>query len=203
MKKRLFPFWLWPYSWGLPAKQKAIAKAEYYLEGEELDRELVALSNTTSKAKEIELLHIDFKYGKITEYEYDVALAKTQYDPGLALDLKLADIDLKHHKINEREHSKRIATLRKLPWVDIIKIGLSSSDISTGEMELDWNEYFIEELHEYGYVGRTDEEVVNLWLSTLCKNIALDEFGGMGSVDDLSEDNDKIDSKENYKREVK
>ncbi|MDA8842147.1 hypothetical protein N9N08_00545 [bacterium] len=80
-KKTKLPFSMMPASWGLKGKSRAIAEAEYYYDGEELEEVLAQLDAETDIDKEIAKLDVQFKNGKIGKYEYDKALADLQDKP--------------------------------------------------------------------------------------------------------------------------
>lgn len=71
---------------------------------------------------------------------------------------------------------KEVATANKEPWVTVVKTHVNNENASNGFFELDWNEYFISRLRGEGYTGSSDEEIVDQWFSSLCKNIG-DEQG--------------------------
>ena len=72
---------------------------------------------------------------------------------------------------------KEIASKRKEPWVDVISFKVNQDNIRNGFYELDWNEYFIEELKKegYGYEGDQEEEIVARWFRDICINAAAAE----------------------------
>jgi hypothetical protein len=74
-KKTKLPFSMMPASWGLKGKSRAIAEAEYYYDGEELEEVLAQLEAETDVDKEIAKLDVQFKNDKIGKYEYDKAIA--------------------------------------------------------------------------------------------------------------------------------
>ena len=82
-KKRRIPFKLMPASWGLVGKTREMAEAEYDLEGEELDRKKleINISEKTEEELVLEGLKLDLKYKKITETEYEKAVAKEKEEP--------------------------------------------------------------------------------------------------------------------------
>ena len=93
-RKRLLPFGWAPGHWGLAGKTRDLAKAEYELEGEDLDRRRIAINIAEKTEKEIEaaLLEVDLKYGHITSEELEkkkktlleepyVRVAKLETDP--------------------------------------------------------------------------------------------------------------------------
>jgi hypothetical protein len=80
-KKTKIPFSMLPASWGLKGKSRAIAEAEYYYEGEELEEVLAGLNAVTDEDKEIAKLEVQFKNGKIGQYEYDKQIAEINKEP--------------------------------------------------------------------------------------------------------------------------
>jgi hypothetical protein len=72
---------------------------------------------------------------------------------------------------------KDIATKRKEPWVDVTGFKVNQDNIRNGFYELDWNEYFIDQLKKegYGYDGDPDEEIVSRWFRDICINAAAQE----------------------------
>lgn len=79
---------------------------------------------------------------------------------------------------NRKDPIEKIREERKKssePWVDVINVDMEDkNDPSTGYLELDWNEAFVNQLVEAGYSGRTEEEIVDQWLNDLCRGIASD-----------------------------
>ena len=70
---------------------------------------------------------------------------------------------------------KEIATANKEPWVSVLTTHVNKENIRNGFFELDWNEYFVLQLRGAGYVGQTDEAVVDAWFTELCRNVAAEE----------------------------
>ena len=70
-KKTKLPFSMMPASWGLKGKTRAIAEAEYYYEGNELEEVLAELEADTDIDKEIAKLEVQLKNDKIGKYEFD------------------------------------------------------------------------------------------------------------------------------------
>jgi hypothetical protein len=66
---------------------------------------------------------------------------------------------------------KEIATEKKEPWVAVLDTHVNKDNIRNGFFELDWNEYFVLQLKEAGYVGDTEESIVDQWFQDLCRNI--------------------------------
>lgn len=80
-KKTKLPFSMMPASWGLKGKTRAIAEAEYYYEGNELEEVLATLNADSDTDKEVAKLDVQFKNGKIGKYEYDKKIADIKEEP--------------------------------------------------------------------------------------------------------------------------
>ncbi len=93
-RKHLFPFGWLPGHWGLAGKTRELAQAEYNLEGEELDRARIEINiaEKTEKEREVALLELDCKYGRIDKDELEkkrktlleepyIRVAKLETDP--------------------------------------------------------------------------------------------------------------------------
>ena len=66
---------------------------------------------------------------------------------------------------------KERATRKKEPWVGVLETHVNKDNVRNGFFELDWNEYFVLSLKEAGYIGETEEAVVDQWFQELCKNV--------------------------------
>ena len=141
-KKSKLPFSMMPASWGLKGKSRAIAEAEYYYEGEELEKALAAIDANTEDEKTVAELEIDVKNGKISQSQAD----------------------------------KKIAELKKEPWVNVNKMGINPENAKAGFIELDWNDHFVAMLHDNGYTGTNDEDVVNKWFNDVCRTVLVQEM---------------------------
>ena len=141
-KKTKLPFSMMPASWGLKGKSRAIAEAEYYYEGEELEEVLAELGAESDIDKEVAKLDIQFKNEKIGKYEYD----------------------------------KAIANLKEEPYVNVLKLDVNPENAQAGFMELDWNDHFVKFLHENGYTGNNDEDIVNKWFNDVCRTVLVQEI---------------------------
>ena len=75
-KKTKLPFSMMPASWGLSGKTRAIAEAEYYYEGDELEEILAELNADSDSDKELAKLEVQLKNGKIGQYEFDKKVAE-------------------------------------------------------------------------------------------------------------------------------
>lgn len=189
-KKKTIPFEWLPGSWGLAGKTREIAKAEYYLEGYELEIKLLELESTSIKKRDYEkrLLDIELKHNKITEKEYYKSLAEQIEDPKQRA-IALLEINHRDGDITELEFNKQSATIRGEPWVTVINMDFGGKGSLEGSFELDWNEQFVEKLKGDGYVGPTPDSIVNQWFMEVCRNVALEEFDGTGNFTADSEAN--------------
>lgn len=201
------PFGWMPGHWGLKGKTREIARVEYEMpDGFEKSEKLIELSVLDPNARQTMLLDLKLEHGHITMYDYEVALANLSITDETALSLRLLSIDRKYEKITETEFQKKNASINKTPWVDVVRLDINSEDVDQGALELDWNDEFISELRAKGYKGKTEEEIVDQWLGTLCKYIAIEQFGGVGNFDDLMGNDQNVRNRapnNTGKREVK
>lgn len=70
---------------------------------------------------------------------------------------------------------KEIATEKKEPWVAVLDTHVNKDNLRNGFFELDWNEYFVEQLRINGYTGETEEEIVDQWFKSLCRDVGAEE----------------------------
>tara|TARA_B100000900_G_C20539760_1_gene699930 strand:- start:781 stop:1302 length:522 start_codon:yes stop_codon:yes gene_type:complete len=80
-KKTKVPFSMMPASWGLKGKTRAIAEAEYYYEGDELEEILAEINADSDGDKELAKLEVQLKNGKIGQYEFDKKVAEIKEEP--------------------------------------------------------------------------------------------------------------------------
>ena len=65
------------------------------------------------------------------------------------------------------------------PEVKVLNFDFDPANPKMGSMELDWNDEFVVALRKAGYTGQADEDVVNAWLTDVCKTIAADQINNM------------------------
>jgi len=140
-KKTKLPFRMMPASWGLKGKSRDIAEAEYYYEGDDLEKRLAEINAST---------------------EDDATIAKLE-------------IDLRNEKISSSDFDKRVAGIKKEPYVNVLSMGVDPENVAQGYFELDWNEEFIKMLQSAGMTGKNDEEIVNKWFNAVCRTVLLQE----------------------------
>ena len=73
-----------------------------------------------------------------------------------------------------RKIKKWWLTLRKKPYVELINEGSEEGGIYP--IELDWNDYFIEDLAKNGISADSDEEAVRLWLTRIMRAEDYDQY---------------------------
>ena len=125
-------------------------------------------------------------------------------DPDNAEVVKL-EIELREGVITEQQFNKQKAELLDEPYVNVLKMDVDPENPKAGFMELDWNDKFVAMLHQNGYKGASDEDVVNQWFNDLCRTVLLQERAdldfGMQSNPDVDfvaeEDNTEQNDTEN------
>jgi hypothetical protein len=176
MKKRRIPFAWLPASWGLKGKTRRIAEAEYYHEGEALERMLIDIEHPDDqKKRDILNLRVALKYHVIDQYLHDLTLCEIEIDKDDEQALKVAKlaIELKHGKITQQQFNRQTADLKEEPYIEIIKSDYDSQlGVNGLYFEFDWNDLWIEYLRLNGYYGVNDEQVVEQWFADLCRTVA-------------------------------
>lgn len=78
----------------------------------------------------------------------------------------------------KKANPKEYATRKKEPWVAVLDVKVNKENVRNGFFELDWNQYFIEELIKagYGLAADPEEEIVDRWFRTIVYQM-LDEEG--------------------------
>ena len=187
---KIIPFSYFPGSWGLKGKSRDIAEAEYTLTGYELKKELLRLNEDmyTEKQSQAKAADLLLEFGKINKMEHLRMLANLIEDDHQKT-LALLELDYKEGKLTDNEYQKQTATHKNLPWVTVISLGFGGKTALEGSFELDWNECFIADLRSKGYVGPSDDGIVNQWFMEVCRNVALEEFDGTGNFSADSEAN--------------
>jgi hypothetical protein len=74
---------------------------------------------------------------------------------------------------------KEEATQNGEPYIAILKVDLDPNNLNNGSFELDWNDKFMVNLVKQGYKVKpndTDNDIVDRWFQTVCRNIALEVY---------------------------
>lgn len=85
----------------------------------------------------------------------------------------------KREKKQKELSAKDLATQAGEPYISINQVHIDPNDINNGSFELDWNDKFIVNLVKQGYKIKkedTDQEIVDRWFQTVCRNIALEMY---------------------------
>lgn len=100
---------------------------------------------------------------------------------------KLAHLEIKkkYGQMTNIEFEKERATLLEEPYVTVVKVHMNSDKPSDGFFELDWNEKFVEQLNQSGYLANTPEMTVKLWFDEVCGNVAREN--GAVFMDEIEE----------------
>lgn len=143
--KKIIPYCVWPANWGLTGARKEQAKAEYNLEGKDLKYKLAEIDFEffgDEKKFDKRYIELDLEYGKIDEYQAEVANLALEHgfsykkggiinsilSLGSKFDYDRIDIDLKHGKITEREYDELLTTL-EIDDVDSIEYKIRQIEI--------------------------------------------------------------------------
>ena len=82
-------------------------------------------------------------------------------------------------KTKKKLSPKEEATQNGEPYIAILKVDLDPNNLNNGSFELDWNDKFIVNLVKQGYKVKptdTDNDIVDRWFQTVCRNIALEVY---------------------------
>jgi len=87
---------------------------------------------------------------------------------------KLEETEL---ELLKKKDPKEYATRRKEPWVSVLDVKVNQENVRNGFFEMDWNEYFIQQLIQAGYGTEADpeEEVVDRWFRDIVYNMLQEE----------------------------
>lgn len=160
-------------SLALDLKYKHITNREY-------DEAMIEVYHPKrSKEFREELLKVKVNHGEISEYEFQLESLKLEHKNHNHVDFVIAkaEIDLAHEQINQLEFDKTVATAKQEPWVTVVDAGIEyNPDGSQMSFELDWNNFFVEELRKNGWSGLNDADVVDQWFTHVCMDM-MDPFG--------------------------
>ena len=71
---------------------------------------------------------------------------------------------------------KEIATEAGEPCIEVLGIDVDKDNLGNGAFELDWNDKFVANLIRAGYQGKTDQDIVDNWFKTVCRNVIQENF---------------------------
>jgi hypothetical protein len=108
-----------------------------------------------------------FGIDKIEAETAEAIKARAEAEAGAKVAVEAAKEAERFAKLNPKE----LATEKKEPWVGVLDTHVNKENVRNGFFELDWNEYFVVQLKSAGYVGESDEEIVDKWFQELCRNV--------------------------------
>ena len=71
---------------------------------------------------------------------------------------------------------KELATKNGEPYVSVLSMEIDKDNPSDGAFELDWNDIFVARLMKAGYQGKTDNDIVDNWFQSVCRNVVMENF---------------------------
>ena len=94
-----------------------------------------------------------------------------------AMGIKEKPVVQEKSKAKAKKTPKEIATAKGEAYVAVLGMDVDADDINNGAFELDWNEYFIQELKRNGYGsdGDVEEEIVDRWFKDIVYNMLSDD----------------------------
>lgn len=87
---------------------------------------------------------------------------------------------------SKKKSDKELATERDEPYIAILNMEVDPNDISSGAFEFDWNDKFIANLQRAGYRGKTDNDLVDQWFQTVCRNVVLETYEQAQAIENSS-----------------
>ena len=94
------------------------------------------------------------------------------------LDADKKELAKQEEELLSKRDPKAYATRKKQPWVGVLDVKVNEKNVRNGFFELDWNKYFIEQLINagYGVANDPEEEIVDRWFQTVCRNVAQETY---------------------------
>jgi hypothetical protein len=79
-------------------------------------------------------------------------------------------------KVAIKKSPKEEATIKGEPYVTVTGMDIDPEDPGAGAFELDWNDIFVARLIKSGYQGKTDQDIVDNWFKSVCRNVVLETY---------------------------
>lgn len=170
------PFNIHPISWGLKGKLRERTRIEYEMEdGYDKEIELIKIDHDIESEEFKDLkLQLDLKYNKLSKEEYETMLIDDMEESD-EKHIKAFELLYKYGHISDIELEKEIATIKEEPWVYVNSEYNKEEGLDGFSLKLDWNDYYIDFLKEEGYEGNTDDEIMDQWLTDVCKTVSVEE----------------------------
>lgn len=71
---------------------------------------------------------------------------------------------------------KELATEKGEPYINVDTVEVDKNNPRYGSFNLDWNDAFIRQLKTAGYIGETDEAIVDQWFQDVCRHVVLETY---------------------------
>lgn len=128
------------------------------------------------------LIELELKWNRISKKDYDYKFNSLQYEVNsLEWKTNKNELDFLYGKINNFQYEKEKCTLKGIPYFEVTKGKLNSSedkdDDGTGniEFEFEYNKIFVNGLKKAGWPGTTELELVDNYFKEMCRQIADEE----------------------------
>jgi hypothetical protein len=72
--------------------------------------------------------------------------------------------------------AKDQATADGKPYVTVLQLDIDTANPTLGSFELEWNDVFVKQLMQLGYQGTNDEQIVDQWFQTVCRNVVMETY---------------------------
>ena len=72
--------------------------------------------------------------------------------------------------------AKDQATANGKPYVTVLQLDIDATNPTLGSFELEWNDVFVKQLMQLGYQGTSDEQIVDQWFQTVCRNVVMETY---------------------------
>lgn len=151
--------------------------------------------------RELEIAKLDLSNGRISEKQYDYLCVDLSDDSDLDKSIKKIELSYKHHEKTEKERDKEIANLKGEPWCDI-RIIPEKDDPRGGYFDVDYNDAFIEKLHEIGYLLPNKDDVLDLYITDFCKSISMSSVKATMDIMDQIKQMNMVAVKESIRDDI-
>lgn len=147
-----------------------ISLYEYNINIANLDRDAYKISPEEYTKR---VLDIKLQFFQISEMDYKYSVLNLEYpNDTIEKQEKKLSIDLELGVIQKDDFDKEMASLHHEPWVTVKYIRTTPGTFGNKfEIEIDYNDFFIEELRTNGWPGKTEDEMVSIWFNETCRQI--------------------------------
>lgn len=131
---------------------------------------------TGLEAKERELAEERARLEEQAEAERKARKAEAEAERK-RLDEERKRMEAEELELLKKKDPKEYATRKKEPWVSVLDVKINKENVRNGFFELDWNQYFIQDLIRAGYGLEADpeEEIVDRWFRDIVYQMLDDE----------------------------